>query len=70
VAVPAPERDLYIPLRDNPNKDPVLEKLWTQVNTVPEWVDWEQVKRGQEFFYRYAAPAITGFAFQGLSIQR
>lgn len=44
----------------------MLEKLWTQVDTVPEWVDWERVGRGQEFFYRYAAPTITGFAFQGL----
>ena len=41
----------------------MLEKLWTHVNTVPEWVDWEQAKREQEFFYRYAAPAITAFAF-------
>jgi hypothetical protein len=41
VAAPVPERDLYVLLRGNANKDPVLEKLWTQVNTVPEWVNWE-----------------------------
>lgn len=44
----------------------MLEKLWTQVNTVPELVDCEEVRRGQEFFRRYVAPVITGFAFQGL----
>jgi len=66
MAAPAPEKDLYVLLRDNANKDPVLEKLWTQVNMVPELVDWEEVRRGQEFFHRYAAPVITGFAFQGL----
>lgn len=31
-----------------------------------ELVDWEEVRRGQEFFHRYAALVITGFAFQGL----
>lgn len=61
-----PERDMYALLRDNADKDDVLKELWDEINTVPDWVDWEQINRGQEVFYRYAAPAIAGFAFQGL----
>lgn len=63
---PAPARDLYILLRDNVDKDEKLQKLWKQVNTVPDWVDWEQIERGQDTFYRYSAAAITGLAFQSL----
>lgn len=47
------ERDLYALLRDNAPKDDSLQELWDQVNTVPDWVDWEQIERGQEIFYRY-----------------
>lgn len=50
---PPPKRDLYILLRDNAEKDETLAKLWKEVNTVPEWVDWEQIARGQDVFYRY-----------------
>ncbi|KAH8901424.1 hypothetical protein GQ53DRAFT_632097 [Thozetella sp. PMI_491] len=63
---PQPDRDTYALLRDNKDKDPKLQKLWDEVNTVPEWVDWDQVKRGQEMFYRYAPSVVAGFAFQGL----
>jgi len=48
-----PKRDLYILLRDNADKDETLAKLWKEVNTVPEWVDWDQIARGQDVFYRY-----------------
>lgn len=61
-----PDRDTYALLRDNRGRDSRLQKLWDQVNDVPEWVDWEQIKRGQETFYRYAPGAVAGFAFQGL----
>jgi len=61
-----PARDLYLLLRDNVDKDASLKKLWDQVNTVPDWVDWEQIQRGQDTFYRYGAAAITGLAFQSL----
>jgi hypothetical protein len=36
-------RDLYVLLRDHWKEDGKLRELWEQVNTVPEWVDWEQV---------------------------
>lgn len=63
---PQPDRDTYALLRDNRDKDVRLQELWDKVNTVPDWVDWDQIKRGQDVFYRYAPAAIAGFAFQGL----
>lgn len=65
-ANPAPRTDLYALLRDNADNDEVLGTLWTQANAVPNWVDWEQIQRGQEVFYRYGGAALTGLAFQSL----
>ncbi|KAL8651446.1 MAG: hypothetical protein Q9226_004707, partial [Calogaya cf. arnoldii] len=53
-----PKRDLYTLLRDNASKDEVLGRLWTESNTIPSWVCWEQIERGQEVFYRYGGPAV------------
>lgn len=39
-----PKRDLYRLLESNVEKHPKLQELWTQVNTIPEWVDWVQVR--------------------------
>ncbi len=57
--------DLYALLRDNYQTDEVLSTFWHELHTVPDWVDWTQIARGQEFFYRYAAANVTGFALQG-----
>lgn len=57
--------DDYSLLQQEHTSNPVLEELWTQLNTVPSWVDWKQIERGQRFFYRYALAYIVGFAFQG-----
>ena len=57
--------DMYTLLRDNHGTDPVLQKFWDELHTVPEWVNWDQIARGQKFFYRYAAANLTGFALQG-----
>lgn len=54
-----PSRDLYALLRDHADDDPTLKSLWIQANTIPEWVDWEQIKRGQEVFYRYGLPILN-----------
>ena len=62
---PRPKLDLYALLRDNHELDPVLQEFWNELHTVPDWVDWKQLERGQEFFYRYAAANLTGFALQG-----
>jgi len=54
-----PRRDLYKMLQEYADKDENISKLWTQINTVPEWVDWEQIERGQKVFFRYGGPTIT-----------
>lgn len=48
--------DRYALLRDHHKSHPALEELWTQINTVPEWVDWDQIHRGQDIFWRYLVP--------------
>lgn len=62
----APARDLYAILRDHAETDELLQKFWTEVNTVPEWVDWAQIQRGQDAFYRYGGACLTGLAYQSL----
>jgi len=54
-----PKRDLYALLRDHHEEDESLSELWTQINTIPDWVDWDQIARGQEVFYRYGEAALT-----------
>ena len=61
-----PKRDLYVLLRDNHDRHPKLQALWDEVNNVPEWVDWDQIARGQDVFYRYGGATLTGLAFQSL----
>ena len=60
------QRDLYKIFEANHDKDDKLAELWTQVNTVPEWVDWDQISRGQDVFYRYGGANLTGLAYQSL----
>lgn len=57
--------DLYELLEQYHDQDDILGRFWSETHTVPEWVDWEQLARGQEFFYRYALANIVGFALQG-----
>ncbi|KAF1997884.1 hypothetical protein P154DRAFT_269255 [Amniculicola lignicola CBS 123094] len=64
--LPMPQRDLYALLEEHQASDPKLSQLWEEVNTVPPWVDWGQIERGQDVFYRYGAPALTGLAWQSL----
>jgi hypothetical protein len=60
------KRDLYLLLRDNIDKSEKLRQLWDEVNDVPDWVDWDQISRGQEVFYRYGGATLTGLAYQSL----
>jgi hypothetical protein len=53
-------------LRDNRTADVTLTALWDQITHVPEWVDWNQIERGQDVFYRYGAAALTGLTYQAL----
>ncbi|KAF2717778.1 hypothetical protein K431DRAFT_254658, partial [Polychaeton citri CBS 116435] len=61
-----PTRDLYAILKENADGDELLQRFWRQVNAVPEWVDWDQISRGQDVFYRYGGAALTGLAYQSL----
>ena len=64
------KRDLYALLKEyGPRKseiDSPLSKLWLEVTTIPPWVDWAQIQRGQDVFYRYGGAALTGLAYQSL----
>jgi hypothetical protein len=53
------KKDLYGLLRDHAEEDPKLQELWTQINTVPDWVDWAQIQRGQDVFFRYGLPILN-----------
>jgi hypothetical protein len=57
---------LYAILRENREGDALLEEFWDEVNTVPDWVDWAQIERGQDVFYRYGGACLTGLAYQSL----
>jgi hypothetical protein len=61
-----PSRDLYAILKANVENDDLLQEFWTDVNTVPDWVDWAQIERGQDVFYRYGGACLTGLAYQSL----
>lgn len=61
-----PKRDLYALLQDNAGQHYKLQQLWDEANTVPSWVDYAQLERGQNVFYRYGGPALTGLAYQSL----
>ncbi|QBZ63620.1 hypothetical protein PoMZ_05305, partial [Pyricularia oryzae] len=57
--------DLLAVLEANHGTDAVLGQLWDEVHSVPGWVDWAQLERGQRFLYRYALANLMGFALQG-----
>lgn len=42
------KRDLYTALEEEHVNDEVLGEFWRQAQTVPDWVDWEQIERGQK----------------------
>lgn len=62
---PDKKSDLYTLLEQHHTQDKLLGEFWDQVHSVPDWVDWQQIERGQRFFYRYALANIIGFALQG-----
>jgi len=61
-----PHPDFYELLKQHAPDDPTLQRLWAEVNTVPDWVDWDQIERGQKVFYRYAGPSIVSLTFHAL----
>jgi hypothetical protein len=53
-------------LRDRHHEHEKLQQLWDEVTNVPDWVDWEQIERGQMVFDRYGVAATTGLTYQSL----
>ncbi|RMD44593.1 hypothetical protein DV735_g496, partial [Chaetothyriales sp. CBS 134920] len=60
------KRDLYLLLEAHRDKHPKLQELWDSVTTIPPWVDWAQIARGQDVFYRYGGATVVGLAYQSL----
>lgn len=61
------KKDLYALLKDHADDDPNLLELWTQINTVPDWVDWEQIQRAQDVFFRYGLPILNAVSLAKIS---
>ncbi|KAJ5165618.1 uncharacterized protein N7500_007448 [Penicillium coprophilum] len=59
-------KDLYGLLRDHAEEDSKLKELWTEINTVPEWVDWDRIQRAQDVFFRYGLPILHALNFESL----
>ncbi|KAI1652082.1 uncharacterized protein F4817DRAFT_322005 [Daldinia loculata] len=59
-------RDLYELLQEHAFTDDKIGRLWNEINTIPDWVDWEQIERGQKVFYRYGGAVITTLTFLSL----
>ncbi|KAL6855323.1 hypothetical protein ACO1O0_006464 [Amphichorda felina] len=63
---PMSQRDLYALLKEHASSDEVLGKLWKQVTDIPDWVDWEQIERGQKVVYQYHGQMLLGLMFNSL----
>ena len=46
--------------------DKRLNDFWRSVATVPDWVDWNLIQRGQELFFRYSTSAAMGLLYFSL----
>lgn len=62
------KRDLYILLEKHHDDDLKIKEFWNEINTVPDWVDWERIKRGQEVFYRYGMAVINVVRLEHFSV--
>ena len=38
------KRDLFHSLKNHASDHPKLQELWDRLNTVPDWVNWDQVR--------------------------
>jgi hypothetical protein len=59
--------DLYDTLDRLHASDPVLKHFRQTSRTIPPWVDWQQLGRGQAVCKQYAIPMLIGFASQGFA---
>ena len=54
------QRDVYALLKEHAHEDEILGQLWREVSTVPEWVDWDQIHRGQRLVYQFSGQILVG----------
>lgn len=54
------QRDIYALLKEHADSDEVLGQLWREVSTIPEWVDWDQIHRGQRLVYQFSGQILLG----------
>ncbi|KAI0401142.1 hypothetical protein F4802DRAFT_619083 [Xylaria palmicola] len=60
------KRGLYELIEEYAPRDPKIARLWAEVNTVPNWVDWDQIERGQKVYFRYGGPILVSLTFFSL----
>ena len=54
------QRDVYELVQKHAHEDEVVGKLWDEASSVPEWVDWDQLARGQAVVRQYYGQIILG----------
>lgn len=57
---PMDKRDMYALLEQYSESDETVGKLWREITDIPEWVDWNQIRRGQKVVYQYHAQMQLG----------
>eukprot|EP00002_Diphylleia_rotans_P024990 TRINITY_DN4935_c0_g1_i2.p1 TRINITY_DN4935_c0_g1~~TRINITY_DN4935_c0_g1_i2.p1 ORF type:complete len:382 (+),score=56.56 TRINITY_DN4935_c0_g1_i2:82-1227(+) len=58
--------DLLERILSRSSQSKACDDLYTQITTVPSWVDWDSIARGQYVFHKYGS--ISGFALLYLSL--
>lgn len=61
------QRDVYSVLQNHAKDDKVLEEFWNLITTVPDWVDWDQIGRGQKVAYQYFGQIALGVSLPGFN---
>ncbi|VUC28743.1 unnamed protein product [Clonostachys rosea] len=59
-------RDTFNILKQHEHEDPHIQQLLQEVTAIPNWVDWDQIERGQRVLWRYALPSITCLIYMSL----
>ncbi|KAH7320954.1 hypothetical protein B0I35DRAFT_203455 [Stachybotrys elegans] len=60
------QHDYFQLLQDHSERDATLTALWKEVSTVPDWVDWDQIRRGQLVVYQYCGQFLLGLLYNSL----
>ncbi|CAI6099302.1 unnamed protein product [Clonostachys chloroleuca] len=59
-------KDTFNILKECAHEDPHVRELLQEIHTVPHWIDWDQIERGQRVLWRYALPSITCLIYMSL----